>query len=532
MAHERSLLVSLKGAHVVRRFFSLVRQYESHRQLIASVRPNAGRRPTGAGLDAIIVPASRHASNLEPAVTLARAARCLLVVFCSHETRIADVQKVLANRCFGEAAIVELPHGYDHKLLRFESSDIARAGPAGLCINPNGDLSVKRNLGLLLARMVGWRRIFFMDDDVRDIGLGDLATTVSLLARYRSVGMRVIDVADNSVVCHAHRETGADQDVFISGSALAVRPHTLMGFFPTIYNEDWFFFHDDAQGRRLGWSGRNATQLRYDPFENVLRAERQEFGDLLAEGLYSLLHLSEERAATNIDFWKTFLAVRRRFLRDILDRSNLAAPEIRVKMTEAVHTAMRSLQRIDPWMCEEYVQAWRRDLKSWKDTLTCLQANLSVDSALAKLGLSSANGGLPARQSPAERLRVSRNGVAGAASIPGAPTAVLLQGWSKGGSPVRHRRTRVFEEAGLQIFAPAMQRNPVEADAGKGVPWAEADAETQPLSLGSLDSFPGTGDPDLQLLSSGRGLADADLAEVGGSIVRVSHKAFTSPQTR
>jgi hypothetical protein len=32
------------------------------------------------------------------------------------------------------------------------------------------DLSAKRNLGLLLARLHGWNKIAFIDDDVRDAG--------------------------------------------------------------------------------------------------------------------------------------------------------------------------------------------------------------------------------------------------------------------------------------------------------------------------------------------------------------------------
>jgi hypothetical protein len=42
-------------------------------------------------------------------------------------------------------------------------------------------------------------------------------------------------------------------------------------------------FYNDARARRLGWSGRNATQLHYDPFGQPRRAERQEFSDALAE---------------------------------------------------------------------------------------------------------------------------------------------------------------------------------------------------------------------------------------------------------
>ena len=405
------------------------------------------------------------------------------MVFCSRRTRVADVEKLLADRCFSQAVVVRLPEGYQHPLLQFESSEFARTALKGLFINPNGDLSAKRNLGLLLARMVGWNRIFFMDDDVRDIAPDDLAATVSLLSRYRSVGLRVIDVPDNSVVCHAHRETGADQDVFVSGSALAVGSHEHMGFFPEIYNEDWFFFHNDVQGRRLGWSGRNASQLYYDPFGNAQRAARQEFGDILAEGLYTLLHLGHEKTAANVDFWKDFLDERRSFLQNILKRSKSVTPEVRGKMTEAVRTATKSLGQVEPWMCEEYIQAWGRDLKTWQQSLRSSPQGLPVDLALRQVGLSSAKGRKPVRPSSSPPAGTRRNSPARPASIPRVPTASLLQDRSNNAGRGRLRRSRVL---GLPLLAGRMQRDAMAIDAGKEVRRADASAGAQPMPPDSL----------------------------------------------
>ena len=93
---------------------------------------------------------------------------------------------------------------------------------------------------------------------------------------------------DNSVVCHARRLAGMSQDVFVTGAVLGVHCNNLpLSFFPDIYNEDWFFFAEEAAPRRLPRVGR-ARQLEYDPFANPDRARREEFGDLLAEGLYAL----------------------------------------------------------------------------------------------------------------------------------------------------------------------------------------------------------------------------------------------------
>jgi hypothetical protein len=375
---------------VVRRILPHVRQYETHRQFAGRARPGSVR--ARADLDAIIVPASRTADNLEHAVALAQAAQCWLVVLCSLETRADEVGQLFADKEFAQGVAVDIPADYRHPLLAFSSSDLARV-VTSVWVNPNGDLSTKRNLGLLLARMLGWSRIFYLDDDVRGVSLADLRATVSMLDRYRSAGMRVTDFADNSVVCHANRATGADQDVFVSGSVLAVNCQEPFGFFPEIYNEDWLFFYDDIREKRLGWSERDVTQLRYDPFENVGRAERQEFGDVLAEGLYALLHVGSGAAEATAGYWNTFLASRKDVLEQIIRRADSVAPEIGQNIVRAVQTAMLCLMQIQPKLFEDYIRAWRGDLDSWTERLKAVPRVYSIDAALKALNLGSAQRG-------------------------------------------------------------------------------------------------------------------------------------------
>ncbi len=512
MAREPALWpLSPKGAHVVRRIFPYIRHHETHRQLVGRGRSVAGR--AWAGLDAIIVPASRPASNLDHAVTLARAFKCTLLVLCSRETRVEQVEELLTARCFSQAVVVGLPHDYVHPLLKFASSGLARRHVAGVCDSPNGDLSTKRNLGLLLARMTGWGRIFFMDDDVRDVGPADLLATVSLLARYQSVGMRVTHYPDNSVVCHANRETGAGQDVFVSGSVLAVNSLKPLGFFPEIYNEDWFFFYDDVRAGRLGWSGRDATQLQYDPFGHTRRAEREEFGDILAEGLYALLHLGGGATDATREYWDVFLAERQGFLENIIKRSHRAAPQIREKLLEAVHTAMRCLRRIEPKECESYVKAWRQDLRAWVDATVALPTGLSVDSALRELELTPAQSWAPACSLPATGGRSMRKAQPGQVSIPQIATAGFRHNpGGIGPARGRHRRGRILAAAGLHPIAEPARPNPLDSMLGQDVPWAEATDRTEPMHLGGL-LLPD--DPARDMAPAADELAAVGLAEAG-----------------
>lgn len=371
---------------MARRILPYTRQYETHRQLAGRARPS-GWLVSRAYLDAIIVPASRSADNLEHAVSLARTAECWLVVLCSRETRAADVGQLFRNLRFTKGVAIDIPADYRHPWLTFRSTGLARDSESPACVNPNGDLSTKRNLGLLLARMLGWSRIFFMDDDVRGVSVADLRATVAMLDRYRTVGMRVTDYADNSVVCHANRATRADQDVFVSGSVLAVNCQEPFGFFPEIYNEDWLFFYDDARAGKLGWSGRDVTQLPYDPFEDVGRAERQEFGDVLAEGLYSLLHIDSDLSTASDRYWNEFLATRKRFLEEIIWRAEYVAPEVGQNVVRAVQTAMLRLMQLQPQAFEEYIEAWRYDLRDWANRLEAVPRAGSMEEALEALAL-------------------------------------------------------------------------------------------------------------------------------------------------
>ncbi|WP_328617880.1 hypothetical protein OHS18_18495 [Amycolatopsis sp. NBC_00355] len=96
------------------------------------------------------------------------------------------------------------------------------------------DTSLKPNLGLLLAILAGWKQIMFLDDDI----LLPEPSDVIAIDRYPVVGLANAGMPDNSVVCHALRDVGAAQDVFIGGGALMVGEAAFSSFVPNIHNED------------------------------------------------------------------------------------------------------------------------------------------------------------------------------------------------------------------------------------------------------------------------------------------------------
>jgi hypothetical protein len=363
-----------------------IHQLGTHRKLVRQREKLA--LDTTLTLDAVIVPASRPAENLEQAIILARALRCALVILCSHKVKPADVHALLAGCSFSDAIVVHLPDNYQHELLDFPALATIKDDLPTACSWYVTDLSTKRNVGLLLARMLGWRRIFFLDDDIRNIDPLDVKSTVSMLGAYSAAGMRVSSFPDNSAVCHAHRETGGFQDVFITGAALAVDCQQNTGFFPDIYNEDWLFFFDDASSGRLGASGHEVTQLSYNPFADERRAAWQEFGDVLAEGLYTLLHHGMGVGNARDGYWLEFLDARRRFLEAIVDRADLAPAYIKEQMLLSVEKALRCSAVIGPGLLERYTLLWRQDLRNWQERIAEVRERPSPDAALEELGLS------------------------------------------------------------------------------------------------------------------------------------------------
>jgi hypothetical protein len=181
------------------------------------------------------------------------------------------------------------------------------------------------------------------------------------------------------VVCHARRDAGLSQDVFLTGAVLGVHCNNLpLSFFPDIYNEDWFFFAREAASRELQGVGR-AIQAEYDPYASPDRARHEEFGDLLAEGLFALLGQADPsvrfrdqvRAATAA-YWSRFIDARHdvitetvRLLGDALERKGDNG-----RGSAALASLAAARNQLDHMItaddCVNFVDAWQGDLEDWQ----------------------------------------------------------------------------------------------------------------------------------------------------------------------
>jgi hypothetical protein len=271
--------------------------------------------------------------------------------------------------------IIQIPDGWKHRSFPVRTSDSAfHAANAGRV----SDLSVKRNLGLLLSRLHGWNKVVFLDDDVEPSHTGNIHYLARQLDVHQVVGMTVHQHPDNSVVCHARRLAGLSQGVFITGAALGVHCNSLpLAYFPDIYNEDWFFFAREAAARELPRVG-EAKQAPYDPFKSPLRARHEEFGDLLAEGLYALIGQASPGLPfcmllhrANLRYWSEFRDARHEVITEAKHKLNESVS--RDEMSDQTSSALAALaaaesqlQTITPDLCVSFIDAWQQDLYEWQ----------------------------------------------------------------------------------------------------------------------------------------------------------------------
>lgn len=365
---------------------------QSHATLLGEVGNGQWRQ-----LDAVIVPASRSADHVGTAAAIAAKAGSALLVLCGKDAQAAEASAIAMENAARRWYAVDMPSALTSELLAFPPL------PSGLPeLGGRASLSRKRNLGLLISRMVGWHTILFLDDDIRGIDASDVCPATGGLDSAAAVGFAVRDWPDNSVVCHANRLSGSDQDVFVGGSALLVNTRSdKLGHFSTIYNEDWLFLFDAVAERKVSRANTPVRQLQYDPFHDTRRGKEEEFGEVIAEGLMHYAH-DPVRSTSPIHegYWRGFLPRRRAFLTDVAQRLAALPPSPgRRTALNAVRAAQAQHATITASTCVRFVRHWRAERRVWMDRIARLDPAPSVAEALQRFGLRV----VPPRPAPRKR---------------------------------------------------------------------------------------------------------------------------------
>jgi hypothetical protein len=337
---------------------------------------------SSSAIDAIIVPSGRTSSSLEYAVKLAQEAGCWLIVLCSQQASARAAQEMMDQANIRGLA-ADVPAYYSHPVFAgFVTADFADA-----VAFRESDLSLKRNLGLLIARLAGWQKVLFLDDDIRSLSASDLNRAARFLDQHKLAGFIAKDYPDNSVVRHAQRLSGVEPGVHLSGNALAVKIDETMGFFPNVYNEDWFFMHDHRKDAvKVGF----ISQQAYFPFTHPRRASSEEFGDVMAEGLVALEAAGIDGIKATETDWQAVLRGRSQLIHDIslrLDGKLDIPGPLRDSVREALQAAQARLTDIKPASCTRYIKFWRRDHELWQERLAKLERFPDLTPVMQELGL-------------------------------------------------------------------------------------------------------------------------------------------------
>jgi hypothetical protein len=338
-------------------------------------------------VDAIFVPTARPVAYLKEAAAAARFLRCPLVTLHSRKWTSAYAAAASLHPEVDLIAI-DVPEADRLRLPELETTRLL----AGTCFEQRTDLSTKRNFALVLSHMLRWKRIIFLDDDIRVPNPGDLSRAAGLLDAHAAVGLGIGGFADNSMVCHAFRAVGGWQETFIGGGALAIAMKRNRSFFPNVYNEDWFFLLDAGKRLQSVASVGQVLQYPYDPYR-IERARAEEFGDVLAEGIFWLLDQGKPASDGDLVHWRNFLDHRKQFIRQVRSMVKSQAnidSTVRVRMEEALRAALGRCERITPELCEAFMKALATDQDRWQRHIQQIwrQPTPSLEGALMSLTIS------------------------------------------------------------------------------------------------------------------------------------------------
>ena len=335
-------------------------------------------------VDAIIVPTARKVAYLKEAAAAALALGCPLVTLHSGRWTSAFAAAAQLDPEVDLIAI-DVPETAPLRLPSLATSSLL----AGTIFERRTDVSTKRNLGLMLSHALRWKRVVFLDDDIRVPDPDDLSLAAGLLNSHSAVGLGIGGFPDNSTVCHAFRDAGGWQETFIGGGALAVAVKRNRSFFPNVYNEDWFFLLDAGKRLQSVATVGQVLQYPYDPYR-VQRARSEELGDVLAEGTFWLLDQGRPASDGDLSHWRDFLAHRRQFIarvQDMVESKTSIDATTRARMGEALRAALGRCAVITPELCAEYMKALATDQDRWQHHVQQIRrpSQLSREEALRSL---------------------------------------------------------------------------------------------------------------------------------------------------
>jgi hypothetical protein len=233
---------------------------------------------------------------------------------------------------------------------------------------PHPNLAAKRNYGLALARDRQFDAVIFLDDDIQ-VSVRQLNLLISSLNHAEIVGAQNTGKPDHSILYNTLRRMGRVRP-FIAGNCLAART-SYESWFPTIYNEDWFYMYPSLVSGTTTIAGRARQIHRATRLQDLSqRMAQEEPGDVLAEGFLESLHQARDGVPTvcgtalvlgeacdtliRDGFWKERLLHRN----ELYERALRTIPADATGTFAALRAGLRALHELSP----EWLTAQARSL--------------------------------------------------------------------------------------------------------------------------------------------------------------------------
>jgi hypothetical protein len=317
---------------------------------------------------------------------------------------------------------VDMPRGYRLPGVELQAEHEI---PEAASKDEGWNLSDKRNVGLLLGKMLGLRRILFKDDDLK-IDIEALQPGLKLLRGREIVGFGCGGFPDKSVLMHVagavntfhypkrHRPRSHDLRAGqLSANSMLLDPLEVRQHFPRrSYNEDWIFAHDIIARGKAGLAPHKYYQDAYDPFV-AARAKQEEFGEVTIDGLYGELKRRNDGTENGSQmhepaYWQSVIELRRRQYERLLvavsasrnsaywafgqmdsrQWQGVTMPDDEQKQLRLPLQAGLAVNEVlDGRMLVRYIKVWQEDQRRWEARLERITEAESLPMALADLGL-------------------------------------------------------------------------------------------------------------------------------------------------
>ena len=231
-----------------------------------------------------------------------------------------------------------------------------------LAFSQKSDLAAKRNYALWYSKIHGFSKILFLDDDIRGITTSMIQLGASCLRNFVLCGPFIDDFPDLSIIEHIANDLRENVSLlFISGGALFVRINTdNIGFFPPLYNEDWLFILPHLTAKKITVLG-SIYQESYDPFADSSKAMFQEVGELIINGLFSLVQSNAYAFRHNQEIWEQTIISRKNWLLRLLNKSRIKQHKL------CIIKALEAYENLEAIHCSQFIYDWERDLEFWNN---------------------------------------------------------------------------------------------------------------------------------------------------------------------